>query len=292
MGRTPWTIERRGHRIRPMSGRRALWPLIILGAAGIGAAAILSVRFAHPYWPVPLLLILQPIPLLAVGALAYRKAPSHPTVRRLVLAGSLYGLSLGLEAVLGAGFASRGRFGGFWLADLADTSVDIVAILFAVRLFALFPRGEPERRYERVVLAVLWVVALAPVVAVVAGPALPFSKNLWLHPPRVASPFAVSSSFGDVARGLYDGRIQLLFVGLVLLILRFRRSSIEQRQQIKWVLSAVVLMAVVQFVPPLLAAAGAIPASASSSASPYLQPPILTVTLVVAIVATFRHRAL
>jgi len=118
-----------------------------------------------------------------------------------------------------------------------------------------------------------------------------WGQNLWLHPPRVVSPFAVSSSFGDIALGLYDGRIQLLFVGLVLLILRFRRSSIEQRQQIKWVLSAVVLMAVVQFVPPLLSAAGAIPASASSAASPYLQTPILTVTLVVAIVATFRHRA-
>ena len=34
---------------------------------------------------------------------------------------------------------------------------------------------------------------------------------------------------GAVARGVYEGRIQLLFVGLVLLLLRFRRSPTEQR---------------------------------------------------------------
>jgi len=41
---------------------------------------------------------------------------------------------------------------------------------------------------------------------------------------------------GAFARGLYQARIQLLLVGLILLLIRFRRSSIEQRQQIKWVL--------------------------------------------------------
>jgi signal transduction histidine kinase len=51
-------------------------------------------------------------------------------------------------------------------------------------------------------------------------------------------------------------------------------------------------MAVVQAVPPLLAAAGAVPHSAVAAAASYLQTPILTVTLIAATVAMFRYRAL
>ena len=256
-------------------GRSSLLPLSVLGGTSLVATAILAARFAHPYWAALLFLFLQPIPILGVGVFACWKAPGHPTARRLLLTGSLYGLSVGLESVLGAGFASRGVFRGFWIVDVLDTTVDLVAILFAVRFFALFPDGRIGRRHERIVLGALWVFALFPLVAALAGPTLVFPQNVFLRPPRVASPIPVGwlSALGAFARGAYQGRIQLLFVGLVLLLIRFRRASIEQRQQIKWVLYSVGLMGVVQAVPPLLAAAGAVPHSAVDAVAPYLQTP-------------------
>ncbi len=257
-------------------------------------AALFTPRFAHPYWPAWVFLFLQPIPILGVGVFAYAKAPGHPTARRLLLAGSFYGLSVGLESVLGAGVESRGVFAGFWIWNLIDTTLDVVAILFAVRFFALFPDGRIERRHERIVLGSLWLVALVPLAIVLAGPTLAFPKNVFLSPPRVVTPFTVAwvSPIGAFARGMYQARIQLLFVGLMLLLIKFRRSSIEQRQQIKWVLYSIALMGVAQAVPQALGVAGALPHSAIEAASPYLQTPILTVTLIASVVAMFRYRAL
>ena len=268
--------------------------LAALGGISLAAATVLPIWFAHPYWSVLLFLLLQPIPLFAVGVFAYRKAPSHPTAKRLLITASLYAVSLGLESVIGAGYSAKGAFPGLWALDLASTSLDILALVVAARLFGLFPGGRSERRYERIVLAVLWSVALAPIIAVLSGPTLVFPHSVVVSPPRVASPFSIASLswLGAVARGIYAGRIQLLFVGLALLLLRFRRVSGVQRQQIKWVLYAVALMASLQVLGGLLKLSGLMPASAFDAASPYLNDPVLTVTLAATAFALFRHRLL
>ncbi|MGQ0671088.1 MAG: histidine kinase [Actinomycetota bacterium] len=278
-----------------MSRRRMpLVALAVLGGMSLALATILPVRFAHPYWSVLLFLLLQPVPVYAVGVFAYRKAPGHPTARRLLVAGSLYGLSLGAESVIGVGYAAYGLFPGLWALNLATTSLDLLALIVAARLFGLFPEGRYGRRYERVVLGALWVLAIAPIVIVLTGPTLSFPHNAFASPPTVPSPFSISwlAPVGSVAAAIYGARIQLLFVGLVLLLLRFRRASAEQRQQIKWVLYAVAVMLALQVAGGLLPISGLVSVSTLNAVSPYLTDPILTVTLAATVFALFRHRLL
>ncbi|HYT30740.1 MAG TPA: sensor histidine kinase [Actinomycetota bacterium] len=275
-------------------GRPILVGLAGAGGASLAAAVVLPYRFAHPYWTALLFLLLQPIPIFAVGVAAYRKAPEHPTARRLLAVGLLYGVSLGVESLMGFLFAGGGPFRGLRALDLLATSSDLCALIFATRLFALFPSGRYERRYERIVLRAVWLLALVPLVVILASPTLAFPANVWTSTHAVGGPvaFAGLKQLGSVARGLYEGRIQLLFVGLVLLLLRFRRSPTEQRQQIKWVLYAVALMGTLQAVAALLGVAGLLSDSTLKQISPYLNDPILTFTLASTAFALFRHRLL
>jgi signal transduction histidine kinase len=275
-------------------GRTGYSALAVIGGIGLLLALILLIRFAHPYWTAVVFLLLQPIPIYVAGLFAYRKAQGHPTARRLLIAGSLYGLSLGCESVLGWRYASEGRFAGLWVLDLAAASFDIVALVFAVRLFSLFPNGRYARPYERVALGALWVVGLAPLVAVLGNPTLVFPGNVFPDVPRVVGPFAVSwlSPLASLAEGIYEGRVLLLWVSLVLLLLRYRRASYEERLQIKWVLYAVGLMVGLQVGANLLSLSGILSERTLTDVSPYLNAPILPVTLVAAVFAMFRHRAL
>jgi signal transduction histidine kinase len=273
---------------------RGLRIVLLLGAIGLAMAIVLPLRFAHPYWETLLFLVLQPIPIYAVGLFAYRKAPEHPTAQRLLLVGGLYGISLAFEATLGALHASRGVFEGFWLVDLAAQLVNLASLIVAIRLFALFPEGRPTRTSERVVLRLVWAFLAVPVVVLVGHPTLVFTRNVFIDVPTVASPLFVSSlsSIGSVAKGLFDGQVQLLVIGLVFLLLRFRRGSSEQRDQIKWVLYAVGLMAAVQLVGGSLRLAGLLSKHGLDAVAPYLTAPILSVTLASTVVAVLRHRLL
>ncbi len=276
------------------AGRRTLGGIAAAGGVGLALAVILPLRFAHPYWTAVLFLALQPIPIYATGMFAFRRAPEHPTARRLLLVGSLYGIALGCEGVLGALYASRGAFSGMWLLDLAVQVANLTSLVFAARLFGLFPQGVFERRYERIALGALWVLAAAPLALLLGHATLVYEHNLFLATPEVANPVAVPglSALGAVGAALNDLAINVLFVGLVLLLLRFRRSGRERRDQIKWVLYAVALMVAVQLVPGLLAVSGLLSRSASEAAAPYLNDPILAVTLAATAFALFRRRAL
>jgi signal transduction histidine kinase len=273
---------------------RGLRIVVVLGGIGLVLAIVLPLRFAHPYWQTLLFLLLQPIPIYAVGLFAYRKIPSHPTARRLLLVGGLYGISLAFEATLGALHASRGVFDGFWLVDLAAQLVNLASLLVATRLFALFPDGRPTRTSERAALSLVWAFLAVPVVLLVGYPVLVFTRNVFVDVPTVASPFFESglAPVGTVAKGLFDGQVQLLFIGLVFLLLRFRRGSSEQRDQIKWVLYAVGLMASVQLVGVFLRLTGLVSNHALDAVGPYLAAPILSVTLASTVVAVLRHKAL
>jgi hypothetical protein len=261
---------------------------------GLAMALVLPLRFAHPYWETLVFLVLQPIPIYAVGVFAYRKAPEHPTAQRLLLVGGLYGISLAFEATLGALHASGGVFTGFWLVDLAAQLVNLASLIVAIRLFALFPDGRPTRTSERVVLRLVWAFLAVPLVVLVGNPTLVFTRNVFIDVPTVASPLFVSSlsSIGSAAKALFDGQVQLLFIGLVFLLLRFRRDSAEQRDQIKWVLYAVGLMAAVQLVGVFLRVAGLLSKHGLDAVAPYLTAPILSVTLASTVVPVLRHRLL
>src|SRR5919112_2120003 len=124
----------------------------------------------------------------------------------------------------------------------------IIIALFAL-LLLLFPDGRPPSYRWR---AALWLDLIAALLLFVGsfnpGPMEPSSL-------RVANPFAIEE-LGALLNALsYVGlylALALTAVGAISLIVRFRRSRAEERQQIKWVAFAGAIMCAVITVGPFL----------------------------------------
>ena len=152
--------------------------------------------------------------VLGAGALYARYAAAHPS-----------------SSLPGAVFVS-------WLADTA--ALPTVAV-FAGILPQLFPDGRPLSRRWRPTLWAGWAFLLLATVANALTP-----QKLESVPGR-ANPYAVPG-----LRGLWAAMIALsaplgliaLSAGLITLLLRWRRSSGDERQQLKWVIAGIALLPV------------------------------------------------
>jgi hypothetical protein len=148
--------------------------------------------------------------------------------------------------------------------DLAYQATGVLATIYSIRLFALFPDGHFRARFERVVLGALWAYLFVPVLLLVSRPTLGLPGEVFralrgsTRAPNVASPLYVSwlSPLKGLLLALFDLQPLFLFLAVVLMALRFRRSSSEKRIQIKLVLYTVVLMAAVQLAVALIRASG------------------------------------
>ncbi|HEV8420744.1 MAG TPA: histidine kinase [Actinomycetota bacterium] len=218
--------------------RWAFTALIALGAASLVAAGALP--FAAPerlgLLDSLLWLALGVVPLYATGVFAYLKAPSHPTTRRLLVTGSLWALSMAAENLL---LFLHGREGAApWIAagKLTAQGSILVAVVAGTAMIALFPDGRYERRFERRILRGLWALLILPPLAVVSAPRISYTE--WHVLGEVANPFALGplAPLGTVIAVLATASWLAFIAGPTLLVLRYRRASLERRLQIKWIL--------------------------------------------------------
>ena len=115
-----------------------------------------------------------------------------------------------------------------------------------VLLILLFPDGRaPSPRWGRLArFAIAWGVVHATLSAIASGPI----EALQLEGLEVANPFALPEPVGGIAAVLAYGVLELLSVGLlaiaaVSLAVRLRRASGVEREQLKWLASAVAVTA-------------------------------------------------
>ena len=177
-------------------------------------------------------------PLYAAGLFAYWRRPSHPSVRCLLLAGSLLAASTFFEYWLR--LAQPGAAPTLWLVGAGYVVTDIGASLTGVGFFALFPVGRPERRYERMIVRVAVAIAVTlPVLLMTSRATLtvnPFSIPGF---PAIANPtfLPVLAPIGGVVFVGYVGFwMAALPTAAVMLGLRYRRAGFAQRRQIRWLL--------------------------------------------------------
>jgi len=183
-----------------------------------------------------------------VGALLARRLPRNP-FGWLLLA---IGLCIGLLAVLPA--LRQADVLRYWVGAWLEFTVYLLLLPLACLLLLLFPDGRlpgPRWRWLRraTLLLALVLMAIAPLVTWENDPA---AANPWALPalpdnPATSTPWAVHGAAGERLFTLFNLAMLLVFllaIGAVgSIVVRFRRASPIQRQQLKWFLFAGALVA-------------------------------------------------
>lgn len=222
---TPSVISLRQAALLALGAVATVAGVALLPAAGVTAAA----DWADPAVLVPA--------FWAAGAVAFAYRPTQPCARLLVAAGTLLAVSHAAAALPAA--VPHGR--DLWPINLLSQVTFVCGFAAWAVAMTVFPDGRVETRAEKLVVRILPVLALvlgtvgffgspAPeLIGAVAQPAtpLPFSWS-GLAPLHAASAALFAAPL----------------VGVVLLVLRARRSDVVRRRQIRWPLTAAALAAV------------------------------------------------
>jgi hypothetical protein len=187
----------------------------------------------------------------AVGALVASRQPNN-TIGWIFCAIGLFLTSSGASAqyAIYAVVSSPGSLPGGGTAAWLEAFLNgpIIITMFAL-LLLLFPNGWPPSHRWR---AVLWLDLIAGVLLFVGffkpGPMETSSLD-------VANPFGIEE-IGALLNALFYGGLYLALaltaLGVVSLIVRFRRSRAQERQQIKWFAFAGAIMCAVIVTGPFL----------------------------------------
>jgi signal transduction histidine kinase len=198
-----------------------------------GLAAIIYVWAAG--FPGELPWLLSAMAMLGAAALVRRRLPGHPLSGWFAVGASvsLFGQLLGS---LTLDTASRGAH-SLALMNLFAQLFSLISTICFAHLFGLFPDGRIYRRFERHILRASWWLLLVPAFLLVATPVIPLPDYFPTAP--VVNPFHLLNIDldGDLAYGLNQLALSVLIVvGVVMLVLRYRRFGSTQRRQIRWLL--------------------------------------------------------
>ncbi len=214
--------------------------IAVLGGTATLAATLLAIAdasLAGGLWWV----LAGVLPLYAAAVFAFWRRPQHAAVRCLLVAASLLALSTFFEYLLRSGQVAGTTT--LWLLDAAYLLTETGASLAGVGFFALFPVGRPERRYELVIVRTAVTIALlVPALVLVARPELTVNPFSFSDFPSVANPTFVPemAPVGGLVLAAYVGFWMVaLPLAALMLALRYRRSGLAERRQIRWLLLGV-----------------------------------------------------
>ncbi len=177
------------------------------------------------------------------GAVAYLARPANRSAWLLLLTGTL----LAIGKAVGAGWSDAAAN----QPDLAQSWVGVVLLnacswaVFAtgVALFATFPDGSYQRRYERLVVRFVWLSYVPLQLVELVGSSQVSSSQFGWIPLEGPSPIhlAALEPIGLIAGAAMTANVWGIVPAITLVVLRYRRFGSEQRRQIKWPLYTVAL---------------------------------------------------
>jgi hypothetical protein len=216
-----------------MSARRVAWPLFGVWVALAITASVLQLRVGGVFDA----LISPALGMLAfVGALLWLRRPGNPIGPILLALALLITLSVAIEAIyipyhddLDPPLAIR------TLAALSDPLADVWFVLIGVLLPLLFPTGRlPSPRWRPVMWAAIGFMALSALATAFGTERLEFGEHGGLP-----NPLAISGAAGDALRATLTvsdaGLGIIVLASLLSVVVRLRRSSGVERQQLKWI---------------------------------------------------------
>jgi signal transduction histidine kinase len=225
--------------------------LAVIGGCALVAAVVIELATGNAAgvgW-----VLAGPTPFYVAGLVGAFRGPGNRVAAWLLASGATFmlGVCLGdsvtdLPVVAGASFA--------WVVMLAGECASNASVVAGIGLIGLFPTGVPQRPGERWALRITAAMAVAlPVLLMVSSPTPP--EGLFQPAePAITSPLFLPSAqpVEPVAAALQYTFAAWIVLGVIMLYLRYRRSSPQDRRRIRWLLAgmggAVVLFAAVTVV--------------------------------------------
>jgi len=195
------------------------------------------------------------------GALAYMARPTNRAARLLLITVTALALGKCIGNAIALASMTRPELAHDWAAVVLVEAAGWAVTAAGVAVFAMFPDGKYQRRYER------WIVRSVPlaflplvVLYLLGSPRIGTSQFGWVSL-DAASPLYVRGldPVGAVAGAVIGATLLVVVPALAVLLLRYRRFGAEQRRQIKWPLYALSVSAISVVVLALAPGPPAIP---------------------------------
>jgi hypothetical protein len=218
------------------------WALILAGWLAWLATPVIGALVGHP--TAALRSTPEVAAYLLTGTVLFAARPLSPVARRLLA----YAALLAAGYVIGTGYSaylvkeSTPAWG--WLVILAMQGIDFASFMLIFAACAVFPDGKYQRSYEQRMVAVLGAaVPLLLVMQLVCSARLKQVDFVWQNSVSARNPAAIPAlaGLGAVSAVVIQGGVVALLLGVVVLILRYRRFGPAERQQIAWPLYALAL---------------------------------------------------
>lgn len=211
----------------------------LLAGGALGAVALPVLLLAAGALDPGVMAAWLPLAFYLAGALAVWKSPGHPAAQRLLAVGALHLLSFALAGL--AFLLAARQIHWAWLPNLVSNICFGLGFVAVLALYAVFPDGAYRRSYERIAVRAALVAGLVlPSARVFSGPAGPVVISLGWERHEVANPIwlPLLAPLGDATAVLFAAPL----FGLVLLGLRYRGASAEQRAQMRWPFASAALI--------------------------------------------------
>jgi signal transduction histidine kinase len=209
--------------------------LAIVGGCALVAGTWIALAAGHPddvAW-----MLVGVAPMYVAGLILGFRRPGQRVAFWLIAGGALSavgdclaGAITDLPAVAGSASA--------WLVLLIAECVNNLSVVAGIGLIGLFPTGVAQSRAERVVLGTSALVAVLVPVALVASSQTPPAGLFQTAEQGIVSPLFTQAlrPAEPVLAALQFTFPAWIFSGLVLLYLRYRRSTQADRRRIRWLL--------------------------------------------------------
>ncbi|HEX9234909.1 MAG TPA: sensor histidine kinase [Actinomycetota bacterium] len=213
---------------------RLAWGIAILSYAMVAASLVLLWLDRATIGSVgagPVGNLVPAVTLGVLGALIASRRPANPIGWLMLAIAATVGTSaLAALIAIRALLAGVSPLGWVRWAAWVQNWIGIPGLAALILIFLLFPDGKLLSRRWR------WAARLAVVgsVGFTAGAALETPVELSPHLPKVANPIGVRALAGFANSPTFLVVILLLILAVVGLLVRLRRSSGEERQQLKW----------------------------------------------------------
>jgi signal transduction histidine kinase len=174
------------------------------------------------------------------AALAYMTRPANRAAWLLLVMATLLAIGKGVGSALSVAATTHPEVAHAWAAVVLEDVAGWAVLAAGIAVFATFPDGKYQRRYER------WVVRGVPLaflplqlLQLLGSLRVGTSQFGWLAL-DAASPIYVRGldPVGAVASAVMGANLLAVVPALALLLLRYRRFGGDQRRQIKWPLYA------------------------------------------------------
>jgi signal transduction histidine kinase len=208
--------------------------LAVLG--GCALAVAVALRLAAGDMATVAWMLTGPGPFYAVGLIGALRMPDRAISSWLVAAGATFAL----ETCLGDAVLPALRHGSWlWVLAMIRVWVGTFSVVAGMGMIALFPSGLPRRPAERWLLRdAIALAAALPLAQLLADPSVPRGMYPNEAEPTLSNPLYLPAlrPVGPVADRLYQTFPLLVAAAVVVLYLRYRRSTPDERRRIRWLL--------------------------------------------------------